>query len=58
MPIENRRGTCKTCHGPVYRHPNRQNTPDRWTHQRTADWINNPHEVDPDPEQPQEEPTP
>lgn len=50
MGIEKRSGTCKTCSGPAYRVPNRMNTPDRWVHRRTADWINNPHEVDPQPD--------
>jgi hypothetical protein len=50
MAIEDRRGWCRTCGGPAYRHPSRANNiPDRWTHRRTSDWITNPHEVDPIP---------
>lgn len=51
MAIENRNGTCRTCNGRAYRQPSRANNiPDRWVHRNTADWINNPHEVDPMPD--------
>jgi hypothetical protein len=50
MAIEDRRGTCRTCNGPAYRYPSLSNDiPDRWAHRRTADWRDNPHEVDPIP---------
>jgi len=51
--IEDRTGTCATCSGRAYRHPNLiDGTPDRWVHRDTKDWINNPHEVDPVPNTP------
>lgn len=58
MPIEDRTGVCRICQGPAYRHPSRANNiPDRWVHRSTADWIDNPHEVDPVPSTPSEEET-
>lgn len=48
--IENRSGTCRTCGGPAYRVPNQiPDTPDRWVHRNTADWIGERHDVDPAP---------
>ena len=54
MPgIEDRTGTCKTCGGRAYRHPNLLNgVHDRWTHRDMKDWVHNPHEVDPVPNTP------
>lgn len=49
---DNRRGTCRTCNGPAMRVPNKMpDQPDGWVHRRTADWLTNPHDVDPIPEE-------
>lgn len=56
MATENRHGTCLTCKGPIYRHPYPGGGhPDRWSHRRTADWVDNPHEAQPAPEPEQSE---
>lgn len=50
MAIEDRRGTCRTCKGPAYRVPNRMpDVPDGWVHLNVATVLDNPHEVDPIP---------
>lgn len=57
MAIEDRRGTCRVCNGPAYRVPNQMpDTPDKWVHLNVATVLDNPHEVDPIPNQ--EEPNP
>ncbi len=52
-----RRGTCSTCHGPISHYarlkgdvlPNTTavNEDDRWSHDRTSDWLHQPHRAKP-----------
>jgi hypothetical protein len=51
-PLEKRVGVCATCNGRIYRYPHpTAGEPDRWAHRDTSDWIDNPHEAAPQPEE-------
>lgn len=52
-----KRGTCRTCHGPITHYARRDddvpphttavNEEDRWAHDRTSDWLHQPHRAKP-----------
>lgn len=53
-----RRGTCTVCHGPITYYPRAVgevtpntisiNDDDRWAHDRTSDWLHQPHRAKPE----------